>query len=187
MPQRIPKAVIYTFLEKYTRPVSLTSLDPDFRKCPITHREFTERDNSYVYPNYDPDNPDYPVRVVVCSHIFGRQAIEKHMCEDAPWSHTCPICRQTWVPPARTSRTSLLEDTMNVLVKIEKMQDLNDRVRDGLRMLGNKSGNLDRDPTLGDVEMEDMRRASELLTDGLLQTERLLERMSDLFLSNRRL
>ena len=180
MPQRIPRTVIQIFLRNHTLPIDISLLDPSSRTCPITHEEYGPRDHTYIYPDISPDGPDHPIQIKSCKHIFGRRALENSMQQDRPWAHLCPVCRVQLVPPARRTRSALLEDAVRMVARVASMLRFNDTVRDGMRRISEGQ-------EVCEGEVEEMRRAAQLVTDGLVQVEQCLDNLIEVLVERRRI
>lgn len=88
----------------FTTPLSLESLDPDSRKCPICKEPYAEYQASST--ESDKDALEWAIRVDMlaaidgqrrcCGHVFGKRCLQAHIKSPTPWHNKCPLCRSTW-------------------------------------------------------------------------------------------
>ncbi|KAF2260396.1 hypothetical protein CC78DRAFT_571208 [Lojkania enalia] len=93
----------------FTTPLTVASLDPSSRECPICSEPYGEYqpNTANIISNYEVQ--EWAVRVDLCatpaggarlcSHVFGRRCLEHHLRSNGAWHNKCPICRAPWFEP----------------------------------------------------------------------------------------
>jgi hypothetical protein len=128
MPSPIPDYTISNFLARHTVPLPVYSLpndSPNDQLCPICNEFYSDPPINYMHPDFPSHADEYACQVRNiggCKHVFGRRCLEKHIRSNAPWSHTCPLCRKEWFPAPNRGRVDVLsnlESALNVLADLE--------------------------------------------------------------------
>jgi hypothetical protein len=55
--------------------------------------------------------------------------LEKHVRGNAPWSHTCPLCRKEWFPAPNRGRADVLTNLKSALNVLAGLEVRNEQVR----------------------------------------------------------
>jgi hypothetical protein len=127
-PNAIPEYQISNFLSRHTSSLPVYSLpndSPHDQQCPICHIFYADPPRNYIHPECPAGVPEYACQirnVNGCKHIFGRRCLERHIRGNLPWSHTCPMCRQEWLPAPNRGRTEMLDNierALNILASVE--------------------------------------------------------------------
>jgi len=132
MPNPIPEFQIQNFLARSTTALPLSSLPtthPQDTQCPICHTPYAPPPISYVHPLCPPDTPEYACEVQICTHIFGRRCLERHIRGGMPWSHTCPMCRVALFNAPSGGRREIVDLIDRALERLAGIQGVSEEVR----------------------------------------------------------
>lgn len=65
--------------------ITIADLGPSDRECDICKLEYGDKELN--------DEPESPVKINACGHVFGQKCLEKHVAGNRDYARRCPMCR----------------------------------------------------------------------------------------------